>query len=326
MKLVTFLDAAAKEHIGSILPDDLERVVDFTASSTAPAFRDMLALIDGGPSALEQARELERARGVTHALGDIRLLAPLPRPRRLRDCLTFEKHVRQARANRYLYGLGKERVDPAMIEIPNAWYREPVYYKGNHFSVIGPDATVHWPAFSRVIDYELEVGLVTWNSVVDVSVDDSLKHVFGYMIFNDFSARDTQYMEMQAGLGPGKGKDFDEGNAMGPWLVTADEVGDPQKLEMVARINGEEWSRGSSSEMQHSFATMVSYAARGETLFGGEVLGSGTVGGGSGAEYGRFLKDGDVVELEISGLGVLRNRISAPHVPVPPRLPLDVVS
>lgn len=326
MKLVTFLDRDGREHIGSLLPGDPTRVADFTSASDRAAFRDMLALVDGGPAALDEARQLERERRVTHALSDVTLLAPLPRPRRLRDCLAFEKHLRQIRANRYLFGLGKARLDPADVEIPKAWYREPVYYKGNHLSVVGPDATVRWPAFSQVIDYELEIALVTWDRAADVSEADALKHVFGFMIFNDFSARDAQFVEQQAGLGPAKGKDFDSGNAMGPWLVTADEVGDPQQLTMVARVNGEEWSRGSTAEMLHTFAAMVSHASRAETFHPGEVMGSGTVGGGSGAESGRFLKDGDVVELEVSGLGVLRNTISAPHVPHPPALPLDLAA
>lgn len=326
MKLITFIAGGGREHIGSILPDDPGRVADFTAASDQPAFRDMLALIDGGPAALEQARRLERERRVTHALADVTLLAPLPRPRRLRDCLAFEKHVRQVRANRYLYGQGKAPLNPADVDIPRTWYRQPVYYKGNHLSVVGPETAIRWPAFSRVIDYELEIGMVTWDRAVDVPESEALSHVFGYTIFNDFSARDAQFVEQLAGLGPAKGKDFDTGNAIGPWLVTADEVGDPQQLTMVARVNGQEWSRGSTSEMLHTFAAMLSHASSAETLYPGEIMGSGTVGTGSGAEAGRFLKDGDVVELEVSRLGVLRNRISAPHVPKPPELPLDLVS
>jgi 2-keto-4-pentenoate hydratase/2-oxohepta-3-ene-1,7-dioic acid hydratase in catechol pathway len=321
MKLTTFLTADGSEHIGAVLPDE-SRVVDFTASDPSPAFRDMLSLIDGGPAALAKARTLKQS----HALSSVKLLAPLPRPRRLRDCLAFEKHVRQSRANRYLFGQGKQRVDPATIEIPRAWYSKPVYYKGNTFSIVGPEAQVHWPAYSQVIDYELEIALVTGKAGKNLPKGASRDHIFGYMIFNDFSARDAQYIEMQTGLGPAKGKDFDTGNAMGPWLVTADEVGNPQALQMVARINGEEWSRGSSSEMRHTFDDIVSHASADETFYPGEILGSGTVGGGCGNELGRFMKHGDVVELEVSGLGVLRNRIVAPHVPQPPKMPLDILS
>jgi 2-keto-4-pentenoate hydratase/2-oxohepta-3-ene-1,7-dioic acid hydratase in catechol pathway len=324
MKLTTFQAPDGKPHIGAVLAGE-SRVVDFTASDPAPAFRDMLALIDAGPEALAKARTLEKAARVTHDLSGIKLLAPLPRPRRLRDCLAFEKHVRQSRANRYLFGQGKERLDPATIDIPKAWYAKPVYYKGNTFSIVGPEAEVHWPAYSQIIDYELEIALVTGKPGKDIAKGASRDYVFGYMIFNDFSARDAQYIEMQTGLGPAKGKDFDTGNAMGPWLVTADEVGDPQSLQMLARINGEEWSRGSSKEMLHTFDTIVSHASDGETFYAGEILGSGTVGGGCGNELGRFMKHGDVIDLEISGLGLLRNRIVAPHVPQMPKLPLKIL-
>jgi 2-keto-4-pentenoate hydratase/2-oxohepta-3-ene-1,7-dioic acid hydratase in catechol pathway len=149
--------------------------------------------------------------------------------------------------------------------------------------------------------------------------------VFGYTIFNDFSARDEQYTEMQGSLGPTKGKDFDSGNAMGPWLVTADEFEHPLALEMVARVNGEEWSRGNSGSIHHDFNRMVEYASQEETLLAGELFGSGTVGGGCGNELGRYLKHGDVVELEVTGLGVLRNRIVAPHVLKQPEMPVQIL-
>jgi 2-keto-4-pentenoate hydratase/2-oxohepta-3-ene-1,7-dioic acid hydratase in catechol pathway len=324
MKLVTFVAPGGAEHIGAVGADGA-RIADFTASDAAPAFRDMLALIDAGQDALARARALEREARVVHEPSAVKLLAPLPRPRRLRDCLCFEKHVRQSRANRWLFGQGTARLDPATIEIPRAWYEKPVYYKGNVFSIVGPDAEVRWPAYSQTIDYELEIALVTGKGGRDVPQRAARDHVFGFMIFNDFSARDAQYIEMQTGLGPAKGKDFDTGNALGPWLVTADEAGDPQAFTMVARVNGEEWSRGSSAEMLHTFDAIVSHASEGETLFPGEILGSGTVGGGCGNELGRFMKHGDSIELEVSGLGVLRNRIVAPHVPQPPKLPLRIL-
>jgi 2-keto-4-pentenoate hydratase/2-oxohepta-3-ene-1,7-dioic acid hydratase in catechol pathway len=323
MKLITFRAADGKEHIGAVLQDG-KRAVDFTASDSAPCFADMLALIDAGAPALDRARALVAAPKVVVDLASVTLLAPLPRPRRLRDFLCFEKHVRQSRANRYLFGMGKERLDPAKVDIPKTWFRKPVYYKGNLFSIVGPEAEVHWPKYSQTIDYELEIALVTSKTGKDVPKGKGLDHVFGYMVFNDFSARDAQYIEMQAGLGPAKGKDFDTGNAFGPWLVTADEAGDPQNFTMLARINGEEWSRGNSREMQHTFDDMVAYASEDETFYAGEILGSGTVGGGCGNELGRFMKHGDVIELEVSGLGILRNRIVAPHVVQPPKMPLSL--
>ncbi|MFN0301544.1 MAG: fumarylacetoacetate hydrolase family protein [Burkholderiales bacterium] len=324
MKLMTFMASDGRQHIGA-LQQNATHVVDFTASDASPRFRDMLALIDGGPEALASARALLASARVTHALSAIKVLAPLPCPRRLRDYLCFEKHVRQSRANRYLFGQGTARLDPATVDIPKAWYQKPVYYKGNIFSVVGTETDVHWPKYSQTIDYELEIAIVTSRQGKDVPKGSGLQYVFGYMVFNDFSARDAQYIEMQTGLGPAKGKDFDTGNAMGPWLVTADEIPDPQNLTMIARINGEEWSRGNTRDMQHTFDDMVSYGSADETFYAGEVLGSGTVGGGCGNELGRFMKHGDVIELEVPGLGILRNRIVAPHVLQPPPLPLKII-
>ena len=323
MKLATFIAPGGGRHIGALLPGEAA-LADFTASDPAPRFRDMLALIDGGAAALDAARALLARPPVTHALTAVRPLAPLPAPRRIRDCLCFEQHFRQSRANRYLFGIGSARLDPAKVDLPKVWYERPIYYKGNHFSVVGDGAEVHWPAYSQVIDYELEIGLVTSRAGKNIKPDQAATHIFGYTIFNDFSARDAQYIEMQGSLGPAKGKDFDTGNALGPWLVTADEIPDPQALTMITRVNGEEWSRGNSRDMHHTFEQVVAYVSEEETLYAGEVLGSGTVGGGCGNELGRFLKDGDVIELEVSGIGILKNRIVAPHVPVPPAFPIRI--
>lgn len=322
MKLATFAAPDGAAHIGVVLDDG--RLADLTAAAPAPEFRDMLALIEAGPPALDRARALAAAARVTHPLTGTRLLAPLPRPPRLRDFLCFELHVRQSRANRYLFGMGTARLDPAAVEIAPVWYERPVYYKGNPFSVVGHDAEVRWPSYSRIIDYELEIGLVVGQGGRNLTRANALQHVFGYTVFNDFSARDEQYVEMQGQLGPAKGKDFDTGNALGPWITTADEIGDPQDLAMAARVNGETWSRGNSRDMRHGFAEIVAYASLEETLQPGEVLGSGTVGGGCGNELGRFLKDGDVVELEVGRIGTLRNRIFAPHVRSVPNLPLKI--
>jgi len=323
VKLGTFVAPDGAQRVGAALPDG--RIADLTAPAADPAFRDMLSLIEAGPAALERARAAAAAAKVTHAMADIRLLAPLPRPPRLRDFLCFELHVRQSRANRYLFGQGTERLDPAKIEIAKVWYERPVYYKGNTFSVVGHDAEVRWPAYSSIIDYELEIGLVIGRGGRNVPAAEAPGHVFGYTVFNDFSARDEQYREMQGQLGPAKGKDFDTGNAFGPWITTADEIADPQNLEMIARVNGETWSRGNSRDMHHRFRDIVAYASLEETLVPGEILGSGTVGGGCGNELGRFMKDGDVIELEVGGIGVLRNRIVAPHVKAVPALPIRIL-
>lgn len=322
MKLVTFDLAGGARHIGALSTDGT-RVVDFTAVD-AVAFRDMLTLIDGGAAALAHARDLLAVARHSIALSDVTLAAPLPQPRRMRDFLSFELHVRQSRANRHLFGVEGEPRDPRLVKIAQVWYERPIYYKGNCFSVVGPEASIQWPAYSRVIDYELEIALITGRGGKNISEHDAPAHIFGYCIFNDFSARDAQYAEMQGSLGPAKGKDFDSGNALGPWIATADEITDPQSLDMIARINGEEWSRGNSRTMHHSFARLLAYASEEETIVPGEIMGSGTVGGGCGNELGRFMKHGDTIELEVAGLGVLRNHIVAPHVLMPPEFPIKV--
>jgi 2-keto-4-pentenoate hydratase/2-oxohepta-3-ene-1,7-dioic acid hydratase in catechol pathway len=309
MKLVTFETHGAR-HIGAMLPDG-RTISDFTASAPSqPHFKDMLALIDGGAGALDHAAELSRAPKTTVALSDVRLLAPVPQPRQMRDFLCFELHLRQARASRVMSG-GGEPADPATIELPQVWYEQPIYYKCNRFSVIGTGQDVLWPRYCKLLDYELEFGAILGKGGKNIRREDARSHIFGYCIFNDMSARDAQMKEMQGQLGPAKGKDFDTGNILGPWLVTADEITDPDNLTMVARVNGEEWSRGNSGTMKHKFEDILVHASNEETLYPGEFFGSGTVGNGCGLELGRFLKPGDVIELEIDGLGLLRNRVVA---------------
>jgi 2-keto-4-pentenoate hydratase/2-oxohepta-3-ene-1,7-dioic acid hydratase in catechol pathway len=322
MKLVTFRIGDGSTHIGSVLEGGLH-ISDFTAADPA-CFASMLALIDGGSTSLAKARELDRTPVKRCNAAEVVLLAPIEQPRRLRDFLCFEQHFRQSRANRYLFGAGTSRLDPATVDIPAVWYDRPVYYKGNCYSVVGPEAKIFWPSDSRVIDFELEIGLVTSRIGKNIEESAADSYVFGYTIFNDFSARDLQYEEMSGSLGPAKGKDFDSGNAIGPWLVTPDEVGDPQNLQMAVRVNGEEWARGTTANMHHTFHRMISYASANETLQPGELLGSGTVGNGSGNERGQFLKHGDVLELEVEKLGVLRNVIEAPHVMKPPTFPIKL--
>jgi len=310
MKLVTFDLSTGARHIGALLPDE-NRIVDFTASTSASWARDMLALIDGGETALGEARKALAEERIVHALADVTLAAPLPEPRQMRDFLCFEKHLRQARTQRHLFGITGYPTDPAKVDVPRVWYEEPVYYKCNRFAVVGTGTDVICPSYCKMLDYELEFGIILGKRGKNIKREHAREYVFGYLIFNDFSARDQQMREMQSQLGPTKGKDFDTANVMGPWLVTADEVPDPYALTMVARVNGKEWSRGSSGEMHHKFEDILAHVSRDETVYAGEFFGSGTVGGGCGLELGRFLKIGDVVELEVSGLGLLRNRVVA---------------
>jgi fumarylacetoacetate (FAA) hydrolase len=178
------------------------------------------------------------------------------------------------------------------------WYRIPVFYFSNPAAILGPDDQVGFPSESSAWDYELEAAAV-------VGADGAIA---GFTILNDWSARDLQKMEMAVGLGPAKGKDF--ATSIGPFLVTPDELGD-LRLEMVARVNGEERSRGNLGDMHWSWDDLVAQAGRNTRLMSGDVLGSGTVGTGCILEHGdgRWLQSGDVVELEIERIGVLTNRV-----------------
>lgn len=302
MKLMTYVDPdTAAPQVGALVEG---QVVPLGAH-----FRDMLAFLAGGPAARDTAaRAVDaalRERKALRPLGSVRLLAPVPRPASIRDFMVFEAHVIGS-----LRTLARMRGQPPeAVQVPPEWYRIPAYYKGNPGSVVGPEADVIWPAYSQLLDYELEFGLFISVPGRDIPRERAARHIGGYTIFNDLSARDTQGQEMTLLLGPAKGKDFDTGNAMGPWLVTPDEIPDPYALTMVARVNGEEWSRGNSKEMHFRFEDLIAYVSRSETLYPGDFFGSGTVGGGCGLEHGRWLQPGATVELEVEHLGVLRNRI-----------------
>jgi 2-keto-4-pentenoate hydratase/2-oxohepta-3-ene-1,7-dioic acid hydratase in catechol pathway len=285
----------------------------------------MLAFLDGGPAAREQAERMvefalaQQPPNCLLPLDSLRLLAPVPRPRSIRDCLAFEQHL--VRATRTVVKWRSPlaaRIDAwverrrgrALFGAPKVWYERPIYYKGNPHSVVGHEAEVIWPSFTEKLDYELEFGVFIGRGGRDIPVERAAEHIAGYTIFNDFSARDVQLRELPGRLGPAKSKDFDTGNVLGPYLVTPDEVPDPYALTMRARVNGEEWSHGSSRDMHFTFEEIIAYISRDETLHPGEFIGSGTVPSGCGLELDRWLSPSDVVELEVENLGVLRNRVT----------------
>ncbi len=309
MKLATFVGPEGKPAIG-LVDTDRQAILDVRRAAGIggdknPAFIDMLAFIDAGAEALTAAKRLQQAWPIAASLpmAGLKWLAPLPEPRQIRDCLVFEEHLRNS-----LKRAG-ERGNRAPQPIPDVWYRQPIYYKANRFSVVGPDADVIWPSYSNWMDFELELGCVIGKTGKDIAPDRALDHVFGFTIFNDFSARDAQYAEMEGRLGPAKGKDFDTGNVIGPWIVTLDEIGNPHDLKMDARVNGERWGGGSSKAMHHSFNAILAHISMSETIRAGEMICSGTVGTGCGNEVGRKLRPGDIVELEIEKIGTLRNRL-----------------
>jgi fumarylacetoacetate (FAA) hydrolase len=206
-------------------------------------------------------------------------------PPAVRDFMAFEEHVATARKQRG-------------AEVPKEWYEIPVFYFSNPTAIYGPDTDVPYPEGTEELDYELECAAV-------IGAEGKIG---GFTVLNDWSARDVQRAEMRVGLGPAKGKDF--ATSIGPVLVTPDEF-DGSDGEMIARVNGEERSRGNLRAMHHSWDALIAQAGRNTVLRPGDLIGSGTVGTGCILEHGdgRWLQRGDVVELEIEGIGVLRNTV-----------------
>lgn len=246
---------------------------------------DMVAFIEAGAPI-----------GSSTAVKAAVLRAPL-RPRTLRDFLAFEGHLLNVFPR-----LGKE--------IPHEWYEIPAHYKGLPDTVIGPEEEVPWPSYTQKLDHELELAAVIGRSGKDIAEGNALDHVFGYTIWNDLSARDVQAGELPVGMGPGKAKDWDGSNVLGPCIVTADEI-DPHDVDLEVRVNGDRWGGANTRDMHHTFESMIAYASQSLTLQAGELFGSGTATGGSGIELDRWLNAGDVIEMEASGIGVLRNTIGS---------------
>jgi 2-keto-4-pentenoate hydratase/2-oxohepta-3-ene-1,7-dioic acid hydratase in catechol pathway len=293
MRLVTY-EREGERRLGALYDD---RVIDLPDAVGHPAFPyTMEALVArNGGTTLDAARAaFEHDDVLDFVVEDPRLLVPIL-PASLRDFLAFEDHVK----------LGAERRG---TDVPDSWYEIPVYYKGNHRAVIGPEETVAWPPFTEVLDFELEVAAIVGRRGRDLSEEDAEARIFGYTVMNDWSARDLQSKEMAAWLGPAKSKDF--ATSLGPYVVTPDEF-DPSSARLVARVNGEVWGEGHLADARWSFAQMIAYVSQGEDVWPGDVYGSGTFGGGCGLDQGRSLSAGDVVELEVEGLGVLRNTVGS---------------
>jgi fumarylacetoacetate (FAA) hydrolase len=273
VRLVTF--RAGDDVLVGELEDDRVRVL------AAPTMVDWLA----GEGRLQTR--------VEHALGDVDLLAPLPRPPSVRDFFSFEDHVRTGARLRG-------------GEIPDAWYEAPTFYFSNPASVVGPGAVVRRPPTSRMLDFELEIAAV-------IGADGQIA---AFTLLNDWSARDVQGREMTVGLGPAKGKDF--ATSLGPWLLSADEVplADGRvDLQATVTVNGDQLTKSWAGEQYFPWADLIAHAARNTRLCPGDVLGSGTLNRGCLLELGplagdRWLEPGDVVALEAGPLGRLENRIA----------------
>jgi 2-keto-4-pentenoate hydratase/2-oxohepta-3-ene-1,7-dioic acid hydratase in catechol pathway len=329
VRLVTF-DAQSGPRLGAWVNHDSE-IVDLAAAANrrfgteSPAFASMQSLIDAGPAAWENAREItEWAEGdAVLRTTDCKILAPLPRPLQFRDFLSFPGHVKGCRITTAELSIATS-ADPeakraemeaaGFFDVPPDYFDGPGYYICNRLAVIGTDTDVEWPAYSNFIDYELEWAAVIGKEANGVSRDNASDYIFGYTIFNDWSARDeqTRLMASSVSMGVGGGKDF--ANSLGPCIVTADEIADPYDLEMRAYINGELVSTGNTSGMHYRFEDHIAYLNRIGTLYPGEVLGSGTVGGGCSLETRRAVQPGDTITLEVESIGSIRNTVHASHI------------
>jgi fumarylacetoacetate (FAA) hydrolase len=324
MKLVTYLDDQNEERVG-LLCDG--QIVDF-----ANGARELNEDVPGAmnlflrrlPDTFTIALAVEKAfrKGMIQAVPDqqsAKILAPVPHPPSCRDAYAFRQHVEAARKNRGA---------PMIPEFDQF----PVFYFTNHHGIIGPGDLIVEDDHLDKLDFELEVAAVIGKKGRNVEAKDADAYVFGFTIMNDFSARTLQMDEMQLSLGPAKGKDFATG--IGPWLVTLDEL-EPRKivtpygtkydLEMKAFHNGKLVSQGNLKDMNWTFAEIIERASYGVDLYPGDLIGSGTVGtgcylelNGTGARLAKekdapftpaWLKEGDTIELEVTGLGKLSHRV-----------------
>ena len=316
MKLLTF-KLAGTEYLGALTDTGV-----FNLSAAAPediAFSSMQHFIEAGQLALDRAYALLESSSASIPSDQVDFLAPLPLPPQIRDCLGFEEHLKNSfESAMKLSAMAAD--DPVVAErelrasgrftVPEVWYQQPLYYKANRFSVAESGKDVVWPAYSEVMDFELEMACIVGKKGKDISKVNAEDHIFGYTIYNDFSARDAQILESPGMLGPAKSKDFDDSIILGPVIVTKDELDDPYSLRMQARVNGETWCDSNSSTIHWKFSDMIAHISKSETLHPGEVIGSGTVGFGCGLEHLRFLNDGDIVELEIEKIGVISNKVT----------------
>lgn len=297
---ITYLAYLAAQ---SMDPREAQRM----AASTLPS--SMEQFINGGRGALQSARQaLEFAARVPDAalrgpgrhpgvfrMEDIRLLAPLSRPNSLRDFIAFEDHAAAG---------ARRRGD----ELASVWYERPIYYKGNHRSILGPEAGLQRPSFTNELDFELEIACVLGAGGIDLDDQAAAASIFGFTIMNDWSARDVQRVEMASRLGPAKSKDF--ATSLGPCILTADETGPHPSLRMTARRGGEVVCEANLGDAHWKFPQMISFVSQGEAVWPGDVYGSGTPFGGCLLDHGGpYLEPGEVIELEVDRIGVLRNRV-----------------
>jgi 2-keto-4-pentenoate hydratase/2-oxohepta-3-ene-1,7-dioic acid hydratase in catechol pathway len=299
MRWATFTDDQGRERVGLVVGE--------TVRALEPGRRLLDLLGDDGERLAQAGERAGREPAGVYDLSAVRLLPPIPVPPSVRDFYAFEQHVRTARQKRGL-------------EMEPDWYELPVFYFTNPAAILGPGDDVAVPPGSQQLDFELEVAAVVGLGGSDLDPETAGRHIAGFTVMNDWSARDLQRREMKLSLGPAKGKDF--ATSLGPLLVTPDELepyrkGAAYDLAMTATVNGVEYSRASLADIYWSFGEMLAYASRGTRLVPGDVIGSGTCGTGCilelslvhGEEAYPWLKPGDEVALEVEHLGRLPSRV-----------------
>ena len=297
MKFATY-EVSGNEESGVLIADRLY-----------PLTHNLLFHLKEGLQPLLAEGSAAQARGISHALTEVKLKSPI-KPPTIRDFVGFEAHVE-----------GVVKNMDGLAETPSAWYPRAQFYFTNPNAITGPFDDVEFPPLCRILDFECEVGAVLGISGSNLSPSQSHDGIIGYTIFNDWSARDLQKQERELGLGFAKGKDF--ANTFGPYLVTADEfeVDDEGFIDitMSVEINGELVGQDSLASVSWNFGEMISYASRGTWVHPGDIFGSGTCGSGCLSEmWGRAgqqtpppLKPGDVVTMTVEGIGTISNKVVA---------------
>jgi 2-keto-4-pentenoate hydratase/2-oxohepta-3-ene-1,7-dioic acid hydratase in catechol pathway len=301
MKFITFTNREQQQRAGILMNDS---VIDLNFASNGELPETMADFIKNQSLYIPVVQSLLETKDLPSInLKNVQLTAPLPNPTSFRDFVAFETHVKNAT---------KRSGDTVAPE----WYEMPIFYFSNPNAMKGPEEEVKRPSRCIRLDYELELACVIGKEGKNIKASEAEDYIFGYTILNDWSARDIQMKEMKVLLGPAKGKDF--ATSIGPYILTKDElepyrVGQRFNLEMTAKVNGEVLSKGNFKDIYYTFGDMIERASEDVTLYPGDIIGSGTVGFGClmelGTEVHRWLEPGDEVELTITGLGSLTNKI-----------------
>lgn len=313
-RLGVFVDEKTLVDVNLLWQTEFERKGFYSPESRADIFapKSLAQFLrvhqDASISMLQETLEVYQKlskEGITHTafhlddVKDMKYSAPLDEIAMYRDFYAHEKHVKK----------GFEKRNEA---IPEAWFEIPAYYKGGNTGFIGHDEIIPWPYYSQQLDYELELGVVIGRDGKNVKAKDIKKHIFGFTILNDISARDIQKKEMSIRLGPAKGKDWC--SVMGPVIVTFDEFNyEEPNLKMTAAVNGEEWSSGQSGDSHYTWGEMIEHMTMEEWTRATDFIGSGTVGTGCGLELDKWIKPGDLLELSIERIGTLKNIVGTPN-------------